>query len=85
MKDHRIRLRDEDLKILTEALEHYIEKYFEGLTEAEIEDLKDSKVERAIELWDRFQILAAGRPRRAGAIIKDKNKPIFFKKSIDQL
>ena len=81
MKDHRIRLGDEDLKILTEALEHYIKKYFEGLTEAEIEDLEDSKVERAIELWDRFQILAAGRPRRAGAIIKDKINLFSSKKA----
>ena len=81
MKDHRIRLRDEDLKILMEALDHYIEKHFEGLTEAEIENLKDSKIERAIELWDRFQMLAAGRPRKAGTIIKDKNKPLFLKKA----
>ena len=83
MKDHRIRLRDEDLKILMEALDHYIEKHFEGLTEAEIENLKDSKIERAIELWDRFQMLTAGRPRKAGTIIKDKNKPLFLKKAID--
>ena len=81
MKDHRIRLRDEDLKILVEALDHYIEKHLEGLTEAEIEDLKDSKIERAIELWDRFQMLAAGRPRKAGTIIKDKNAPLFLKKA----
>jgi len=81
MKDHRIRLKDEDLKIIEEALDLYIEKHFEGLTESEIENLKDSKVERAIELWDRFQMLAAGRPRRAGTIIKDKNKSLSFKKA----
>ena len=81
MKDHRIRLKDEDLKIIVEALDHYIEKHFEGLTESDIEGLKDLKVERAIELWDRFQMLTVGRPRKAGTIIKDKNKSLLFKKA----
>lgn len=81
MKDHRIRLKNEDLKIIEEALDLYIEKHFEGLTESEIENLKDSKVERAIELIDRFQLLRAGRPRKAGTIIKGKNEPILSKKA----
>ena len=63
---YRPRLRPEDLKILRDALDLYITKRLEGLTEDELESFFDPKVERAIELLDRLDMLIAGNRPKGG-------------------
>ena len=73
---YRPRLRPEDLKILRDALDLYITKRLEGLTEDELESFFDPKVERAIELLDRLDMLIAGYRPKGGRPRKTPYPPV---------
>jgi len=73
---YRPRLRPEDLRILRDALDLYITKRLEGLTEDELESFFDPKVERAIELLDRLDMLMAGNRPKGGRPRKTPYPPI---------
>lgn len=73
---YRPRLRPEDLRILRDALDLYITKRLEGLTEDELESFFDPKVERAIELLDRLDMLIAGNRPKGGRPRKTPYPPV---------
>ena len=63
MREYRPRLKAEDVKIILEALNVYAAQRLKGMSEYEVDRLaregKLPKVERAIELIDRFESLGS--------------------------
>ena len=63
MHEYRPRLKAEDVKIILEALNVYVAQRLKGMDVSEVDRLaregKIPKVERAIELIDRFESLGS--------------------------
>jgi len=63
MREYRPRLKAEDVKIILEALNVYVAQRLKGMDVSEVDRLaregKLPKVERAIELIDRFESLGS--------------------------
>ena len=63
MREYRPRLKAEDVKIILEALNIYAAQRLKGMSESEVDKLaregKLPKVERAVELIDKFESLEA--------------------------
>jgi len=63
MREYRPRLKAEDIEIILEALNVYVAKRLKGMDVSEVDRLaregKLPKVERAVELIDKFESLEA--------------------------
>jgi len=63
MREYRPRLKAEDIEIILEALNVYVAQRLKGMDVSEVDRLaregKIPKVERAIELIDRFESLGS--------------------------
>lgn len=78
MRQHRVRLKPQHLIILEEALWQYITDEISQYTEEELKTLQNPKLDMAIELYDRIQLLRlgfrpkGGRPRKPNPKTKSK-------------
>ena len=63
MREYRPRLKAEDIEVILEALNTYVAQRLKGMDVSEVDRLaregKIPKVERAIELVDRFESLGS--------------------------
>jgi len=63
MREYRPRLKAEDIEVILEALNTYVAQRLKGMDVSEVDRLaregKIPKVERAIELIDRFESLGS--------------------------